>query len=352
MKLRSESHAQGSMASLGELVAAGKAAYADQRYDDALLAFNKAHPLAKQGSTSAFLETLDQRVATHLKRKALSAAEQDARMMIRSDKTDGRGYLRCGQIERLKGDLATATKFYEYGLKSVPKSHHLHAYIETQLLKVANMRQPRKDPFDVLPVELLQQVLQFLDYQEAVRYLAVSKNWSKHLVTMRPLLDIIDLTGVSAPITYTSVRAALKRISKRAKIIRTDSLSKEAANHFRSSLDQWIMYTDLQELSISAKIPGIGSLPYAKYQLRTLQLNDQTGLYYNDTVKILKTCKLLETAKFHHICGSNVVNIAAIEHQSNAPISGNLQSLELGFQGGMPGYAELHVSCTSTRICF
>ena len=329
------------MTPLQDLVAAGKRSHAIQEYDDALVAYKKALPLARSVSTSQTLEVLGRRVAAHLKLGDLSTAEEEARSMIRTDKADRRGYLRCGQIQRLGGQLGAAVQWYEYGLKQAPRSEPLYAYIDTQLHQLRETIRPRKDPFAVLPAELIQQILLYVDYKDAVRALAVSKSWAKQLLIMRPILDTIDIMGCKSPMTYSSMRAALKRIPTSARTIRVENLSEQAAQHLRSSLERWIRYTDLQDLSITTTVSGIGLLPFAKYRLSNLQL-----AYVHSTVvvRILKTCKSLVNAKFHRLSHDASDVAAAGDTQSTTPIAANLRSLSLGFSDGMLGYQMLHVS--------
>merc|ERR1711939_1226507 len=65
---------------------------------------------------------LDTRVAVYLRMDKPDLALKDAKAMIRNDRTDGRGYIRCGQIETERGNTTAAASFYEHGLKHVRTS--------------------------------------------------------------------------------------------------------------------------------------------------------------------------------------------------------------------------------------
>src|SRR5450432_211973 len=89
-------------------------AYEKKNYNDALAILENM--LASAPSQDDILATLDLRVSVYLKLNDKVSARKDAAQMVRINRTDGRGYLRLGQLERLGDDLAASIKWYEHGL--------------------------------------------------------------------------------------------------------------------------------------------------------------------------------------------------------------------------------------------
>ena len=73
-------------------------------------------PLPEDTDTAARMNALDLHVMAYVRLNNLPAARRDAVLMLRTNRKDGRGYVRCGQIERLAGDISAASQWYEHGL--------------------------------------------------------------------------------------------------------------------------------------------------------------------------------------------------------------------------------------------
>jgi tetratricopeptide (TPR) repeat protein len=143
----------------------GEAALRGNHYKEAIRAFDEGLGKAKAQNSNksrlASLNLLDLRVEARLRRNKYDRARKDAEAMIRIDRTDARGYIRLGQIKRLKGDRTAALKAYSTGLKHVPTSHPLRHVLKTKhenTIRAITQSKPT-DPVAVLPMELLQMVL-------------------------------------------------------------------------------------------------------------------------------------------------------------------------------------------------
>jgi F-box/TPR repeat protein Pof3 len=176
-------------------------AYETGEYAGALAILDKALASGSLSGDEA-LAVLDLRVSIFLKLDDKVTARKIATQMIRTNRADGRGYLRLGQLERLARDYATAMTWYDHGLKKVPASDRLHAYLTVQhaktlaLLKAQTVLSKPVDPFAKLPAEIAEMVVSFFNYQEAVLCLRVSKMWRDVFSTYSVLRNTLDFSHV------------------------------------------------------------------------------------------------------------------------------------------------------------
>jgi len=176
-------------------------AYENREYAGALATLDKALASGPLSQDEA-LAILDLRVSIFLKLDDKVTARKNATQMIRTNRADGRGYLRLGQLERLARDYAAALTCYDHGLKKVPESDKLHAYIIIQhaktlaLLKAQTVLSKPVDPFDKLPAEIVEMVVSFFNYREAVLCLRVSKLWRDVFSTYSVLRNTLDFSHV------------------------------------------------------------------------------------------------------------------------------------------------------------
>jgi F-box/TPR repeat protein Pof3 len=176
-------------------------AYENKEYTEALAILDKALASGPFPQDEA-LAVLDLRVSIFLKLDDRVTARKIATQMVRTNRADGRGYIRLGQLERLTRDYAAAMTWYDYGLKKVPKSDKLHAYIIVQhtktmaLLKAQTVLSKPVDPFAKLPAEIVEMVVSFFNYQEAVLCLRVSKMWRHVFSTYSVLRNTLDFSHV------------------------------------------------------------------------------------------------------------------------------------------------------------
>jgi hypothetical protein len=284
--------------------------YEAKKYAEAQDIFSEAVVLAQKWSPSDVSSILDQRVAVHVKLGNIGSAWKDAKSMIMTNKADARGYLRCGQLNRLEGNASAALCWYEHGLKHISPTDPLRSTMETQrsrikgLVKQELMASNARDPVSVLPAELIQQIATYIDYIEIVKVLRVSKAWKETLSRLKPLTDSVDFTDAKCAINYKMMVAVLKRLGVNPKRLIMKNLAEPAENLLQMNLTRWHNYTLLEELTIAPRILRGKDLPFAKYNLKRLELKfefEPSG--EGMMAHILNECRVLEVARFSKLCG-------------------------------------------------
>ncbi|KAM5456460.1 hypothetical protein McanMca71_005555 [Microsporum canis] len=204
----------------------GKTQYAQCNYADALTAFTTA---LSQGEDDK-IGILNSRAATHCKLGNLDLALKDGRQMIEIGASDARGYLRTAQVLQLKRRLHDALRLYEYALKCVDARDTNRPKIEllkTKLDKVLNP--PRRDPFAVLPPELVAMVLQYLNLRTLITLLRVSKRWAELVTSMGKAFSSMDLFLARRTIPLMAVRAYFRRHANTIEVATLERLSPQNA---------------------------------------------------------------------------------------------------------------------------
>ena len=290
--------------------------YENKNYSGALAILDKA--LASPLTQDELIATLDLRISIRLKLGDKASARKDATQMIRTNRADGRGYLRLGQLERLTDDHSAAIKWYEQGLKKVPEGDRLRAYITTQhtktttLLKELTVLSKPMDPFTNLPAEIIEMIVASFNYREAAICLSVSKTWRHVLPTYSVLRNTIDFSHVGKGkfVTFSGIKAAL-RLSQKAErpvLVVAKSLTQPAARHLKETMERWIHYTKMQHLEVgcpsSPDLPtnvDFQSLQWHRFQLRTLIFGPEHIILLNTLFKILQSCDALQHAIFSSV---------------------------------------------------
>src|ERR1700733_11279643 len=203
----------------------GEAALRGNHYAEAIRAFDQALAKAKtQNSEDSRLDSmalLDLRVEARLRMNKYYRASKDAGTMIRLDRTDARGYFRLGQIKQMQGDCAAALNVYSTGLRHVSLNSPLRHMLQTKhedTLRAIRLSKSR-DPFTVLPPELLQMVLSHFDYSEATAIARVSKNWRDVIVSLPAIQTTLDFSGHHKPISKTAFNACIRRLSRPPSVV-------------------------------------------------------------------------------------------------------------------------------------
>jgi F-box/TPR repeat protein Pof3 len=284
-------------------------AYEKKDYKGALAALEKI--LASGPSNDELLATLDLRVSIYMKLDDKVSARKDATQMIRTNRADGRGYLRLGQLERLTDDHAAAIKWYEHGLKKVAERDRLHAYITAQHVKTTAMLKAKTvvskpaDPFAKLPAEIIEMIVRFFNYREAVICLRVSKTWRQVLHTYSTLRNTLDFShvGKGKLVTFAGIKAALRRSQKaeRPILVVAKDFTQPAARYLKKTMERWIHYTKMQHFEVDC--PGdttidFQSLQWHQFQLRTVVFGSQHKISLDTVYKILQSCEALQKAVF------------------------------------------------------
>lgn len=284
--------------SKANLVLTGQQSYRDGKYEDALGAFNEAlaslpHPVEK-------VEVLDHIVGVHVKLKQLDRALDKAKLMIRCDRSDVRGYLRCGQLKKLQEDPEQACRWYTQGLKNTNTDDRLRHTLTSSLRKcqelaaVQRSRSKARDPWTCLPTEIISMLLAHFDYMNLVQLLAVCKSWNKFLLRLPPLVDTIDFSRASKPIALPELRAAVQRLKQYPKYLDIRGLTDPAARYLSARFLLWATRPNLHHLTLKNSQVNISGMDLHNHPLRTLILYGQTRLPFSNFDAILMNCPTLE----------------------------------------------------------
>lgn len=286
---------------------AGHEALKEKRFRAAKGAFDKALVQASQDSTisaSVLIAILDLRVETQLKLRELDAALKDARTMVRYARADPRGYLRCGQLSRLKKDLVEAQKWYDRGLRNIPKTNDLYSRVEMVRSHIASKlgwgrQNTLQDPFVVLPMEIIHMISERLNLRQATVCLRVSTTWRNSLLAIPGLWRTIDLLSARKNVKVSNVRACIRRLSVPPSTIRLDKLTVSALTYFRPYLERW---KTIEHLSINTPdLLDLGRTWTLPIAIKTLHLGQQCVVCFSVVDDILHHCDMLQYARFDAI---------------------------------------------------
>jgi hypothetical protein len=333
------------MAESSQLRRDAQKAYERRDYKGALAVLKAI--LASGPSQGDLLAALDLRVSIFLKLDDKVSARKDATHMIRTNRADGRGYLRLGQLERLAADHVAAIKWYEHGLKKIPENDRLHAFIiaqhakTTAMLKAHTVASKPVDPFTKLPAEINEMIVRFLTYREAVLCLRVSKTWRHMLQTYSTLRNTLDFSQVGKDklVTFAGIKAALRRSQKaqRPILVIAKNLTLPAARHLKETMERWIHYTKMQHFEVDHPLNGdhqasnvdFQFLQWHQFQLRTVFFGSGHAISLDSVYKILWSCDALQEAVFLSVKPAANNSEADYWMQSTAMSRPNLTSLTI-----------------------
>ncbi|KAK6520316.1 hypothetical protein TWF506_000592 [Arthrobotrys conoides] len=162
---------------------------------------------------------LDTRAALYDKTEKLKLALKDAKSMMGQEKANPKGYLRAGKVlHRLdKADLAI--EIYKLGIKhaepSDPQLPRLKGILEKAQEKQDRViRAAAKkvyDPMQVLPLELLEMVLNHLPFQNIVAMQRVSKTWQRVISSNARFWTTLDFSRARKPISKTALKSCINK---------------------------------------------------------------------------------------------------------------------------------------------
>ncbi|KAI1620415.1 hypothetical protein EDD37DRAFT_179075 [Exophiala viscosa] len=289
--------------STAELVSGCQKAAKSKQWDVAIQLASAALQESDGMSGRDRVTILDTRVALYLRMNEVDLAIKDAKAMIRQDRTDGRGYIRCGQTERARGHFSAAVNFYRHGLKHVQWSSQYVQSITKEMdavqeqIRIATMSSKPVDPMEALPLETAQHILSFISYKQHVRLLRVCRAWNRLLRSLRPLTDTLAFPDASKDITPKMLLAALRRLKVPIAVYAT-RLNDAARSILANRLQAWQNFQALSTLEVQSKLIPPLALPLSKYNLKSLKFGPSTFVEPKDLSEILKQCPGLETAHF------------------------------------------------------
>ena len=291
-----------------DLLLESKAAAKQKKYEEALARVCGALRIAEKIKAPArqMISLLDYRHAIYVRKDDLDASLKDAKSMVRLDRTDARGYIRCAAVEKLCSHPSAALKYLEHGVRSVTASDAnlplLNDEIKTLRDQItADLVASRpKDPLAILPLEILELILSYIDFRQNIRMLRVSRSWKRLLSQIRPLTEVLSFPGSRKHITPKMLLSSLRRL-KIPKIVKLTALTPPAATILEDRLRRSPAFNTLQSFEINDATIKVQALPITQWRLRTLVLDTDTSCDANLVQQVLQSCSNLLVAKFRNV---------------------------------------------------
>lgn len=225
------------------------------------------------------IHVFDLRCNAYIRQGTFDMALKDAKQMIRIDRADFRGYLRCAKVELQLSNFEKAKRVCELALRSIDKDtkgrHHLQACLlrAEEALKTKVIYEKGTDPMLVLPSEILEIILAYFDYREVVAILRVSKAWHERLNAVDVLTHSIDTSQTYRTLTLQQMKAAFLRLCKAPTSLFLHRLHENAASFAGSELKQWLKWENLRSLVITDGKVSVRNLRFDKLDnLRSLHI--------------------------------------------------------------------------------
>lgn len=292
------------IAPVSTLMIDGSRAFQEKRYNDAIKYFTHAIDNLRDRKAD-LLHVYELRSSANIKLDKYEEALRDAKQMIRLDKSDHRGYLRCVQIEQLQENHREALRVCEHGLKSVPANSKGYQQLvkcklrATEQLKQKVIYDKGTDPMLVLPNELLEIVLSSLDYQQHIAVMRVCKTWRDRVRSSDLIARTIDTRNAKKLLSYEQTKVAFARLGQQPKFVAIKNLGETAARFATSELSRWIRWENLETLILDE--PKIRTLHIRWNKMPRLQ-NIRIG-YLSETrqdiLRVLGVCANLQFASLH-----------------------------------------------------
>ncbi|KAL1647732.1 hypothetical protein SLS58_002533 [Diplodia intermedia] len=311
--------------SAAELLELGKAFYGQRNYERALKAFTDAF----SASTSGDIRFLDMAVACHIKLADMNSALSLSRKMTKHATEDARGYLRMGQVLQLQEKTEMAVEVYKLGLRRCssgdPEKIRLMQAKRDELTR--RLTTPKsQDPIVVLPAEIMDLVMEHLNFKQRVTCLRVSKHWRDFLSHQPVLWSELDLSLARRLVPQSFVRNCIYR----SKDKRTGGFLLHTAKFNRMRDPEMVMKLvkacrKLQALEfLGSELSGSSIKDPIAYctGLRSLKLGKFAAVTLDSVTQILKGRLTLVTAEFENVEARRDATWDTDFH--------NLQSLSLG----------------------
>ncbi|KAL1387234.1 hypothetical protein HDK64DRAFT_300488 [Phyllosticta capitalensis] len=208
-----------------ELLAEGDAYYQDRQYQRAktayLAAFESSHD-------SNDVTPLDKAASCYLRLKDYNSALALAKKMSKLNAGDVRVYLRMGQTLQLLQKSALATKIYAKGLQRCRVTAEGYDTLRKQYNMLESQERATKseDPVNVIPYEMLDQIMGYLDFKCRVNLLRVSKKWRSYLISNSCLWRDLDLSLTRRPVSRNCIANYIKWSDGRMHTARLKRLAK------------------------------------------------------------------------------------------------------------------------------
>ncbi|KAK9457167.1 hypothetical protein V1511DRAFT_153025 [Dipodascopsis uninucleata] len=315
----------------------------DDRLEDAVLLYTKAIEAEENNGSlsssvsssssselpneSLLVSLLDKRAECYERARKLSKALDDAKQVVRRDRSSPRGYIRCGRLFERQNKYDLAIKVYKSGIKAISASGRDISSLQRALAEVerstaaqisdskrfkyqATIRQRNKravfnlDPLRALPVELVTSIFIRLELADLCRSMRVCTTWRSFVQNSSCLWLHLNFTScrrdlVSNKVLRTCIERANKRVST---LILVNVPSRECDRctaTVTSALDRSILETLVLQSTISLARPIIGSsltVPFAA--LNILHIGTRNFLWFFSGI-VSGRFPLISTVKFY-----------------------------------------------------
>ncbi|KAL1958823.1 hypothetical protein VTO42DRAFT_3660 [Malbranchea cinnamomea] len=296
----------------------GQDQYALGNYAEALEAFNKAIRLG-QGD---YVGILDNRAATYSALGNLDSALNDGRRMIKVDKNDSRGYLRTAKILQLQKKYEDALRIYDYGLKVLDPSNEGCQKIRSLKSKLHTIiHGPNiRDPFTILPPEIIAEILRYLDLKDLLRAIRVSKLWQRLAVSFAKSWSHLDLSIATKRVTPTEIRAYLRRFHSILTHVTLANVKENSLPDVVTLLSRCpkLIFCEVTQISLDMRTTFVPFQSLAK--LTSLVIQPELKMTLHQFLEVLRRCRHLEHVKVH-LCSTRS------ETTPQLPALPNLRSL-------------------------
>ncbi|KAL8850609.1 MAG: hypothetical protein Q9221_004479 [Calogaya cf. arnoldii] len=279
----------------------GQQEYRRKNYHAALNFFDSVISTEKQLDVSV----LDCRAATYEKLGDLHAALKDGRRMISEYKTDCAGYLRTGKILQLLDKDGVALDIYKYGLRKVSQSASQYQLLRDMHDSLDLKCGPRKatDPLTVLPVEIAQMIMSFLDFKNIVSLTRVSTTWRDYLKSTPSLWASLDFSKAKADVPKAAIQRYI--LFSRGTVSRLTTRQSINLQHVVTQCKHNLEYLEIGGGYSNASLIKAASVAR---NLTCLLLPARCETSLDCVSQILGTCKTLVRAEFHSVTSTQAIH--------------------------------------------
>ena len=222
--------------------------------------------------------------------------------MIEQEKFNCVGYLRTGKILQLMENSSTALDIYQLGLRRIPPSDPNTKLLHGLHNKLARQCAPPKavDPLQILPIEIVEYIICYLNFTDIVNILRVSKSWKALLRSMPKIWTNLDFSTTKRNASLTATRQYVKDAQ--------GTCSAVSFNRFSPHQKDVLSYVasrckELREVRLLSGFAGISFLKAAlcALSLQTLIVGLQCEITTDAIRQLLDHCVNLERAEFHQV---------------------------------------------------
>ncbi|EKG18144.1 F-box domain cyclin-like protein [Macrophomina phaseolina MS6] len=247
-------------------------------------------------------------VACYIKLADLPSALSVSRKMTKHAAKDARGYLRMSQVLQLQEKPEMALEIYKLALRRCttedPEKIRLLQAKRDEL--TGKLCKPKsQDPIVVLPAEIMDMVMDYLNFKQKVACLSVSKHWNEFLSHQPSLWSELDLSLARRPVPSSFVRSCIYRSKDKKSngfLLRTAKFNRMKDSGMVTKLVRACRNLEALEFLGSELSGSSVKDPISLCSgLRTLRLGKAAVITLDNVTQILKGRPTLVTAEFENI---------------------------------------------------